>query len=118
MEKPGSLLNNLMICRTGSGWRLSAAAIVIVSSAFAWGLYGSGLSAALSYAIVSALAAAATALASRRPGVRLSELDEEELVRELAERTRHYTSRRERLGGVFSSPHHLNKVPPGHPNKV
>ena len=118
MEKPGSLLNNLMICRTGSGWRLSAAAIVIVSSAFAWGLYGSGLSAALSYAIVSALAAAATALASRRPGVRLSELDEEELVRELAERTRHYTSRRERLGRFFSSQHDLNRLTQSHLNEV
>lgn len=118
MEKPGSLLNNLMICRTGSGWRLCAAAIVIVSFAFAWGLYGSGLSAALSYAIVSAFAALAAALASRRPGVRLSELDEEELVRELAERTGHYTSRRERLGKFFSSQHDLNRLTQSHLNEV
>ncbi len=118
MDKPDSLLNNMMIYRAGSGLKLPAAALAAISLAFGWGFYGSGIDAAVSFALVSAVAVAATALACRRPGKRLVDLDEEELVRELAERTRHYTSRRERLGRFFSSQHELNDLTQSHLEEV
>jgi len=115
MEKPGSLLKNLLICRAGGSWKLAAAAVVIIAFAFGWGIYGgAGLGAALDSALLAALIVAITAVACRRPGIRLSLLDDEELVRELAERTRHYSSRRERLEKFFISQHGLNRLTQSH----
>src|SRR3990170_2941814 len=115
MEKPGSLLKNLLICRAGGSWKLAAAAVVIIAFAFGWGIYGgAGLGAALDSALLAALIVAITAVACRRPGIRLSLLDDEELVRELAERTRHYSSRREGLEKFFISQHGLNRLTQSH----
>lgn len=119
MEKPGSSLKNFLICRDGGSWKPLAAAVVIVSFAFGWRLYsGASLSSSFAAGLFAAVAVAVTALACRRPGIRLDELDDEELVRELAERTRHYSSRRERLERYFSSQHGLNRLTQSHLGEV
>ncbi|MCC6502761.1 MAG: hypothetical protein IT362_06470 [Deltaproteobacteria bacterium] len=73
-------------------------------------------------ALVKALLLAALVLAAglvpvhvfRRRSIRLSEVDNEEIIRELAERTRHYTSRRERLERFLSAQHEVNRLIDGH----
>ena len=52
--------------------------------------------------------------ALRRRSVRLSEVDNEEIIRELAESTRHYTARRERLDRYFGSQHEVSRIVTGH----
>lgn len=119
-EKSALMLEGLMIANKSSGkWRAAAVALAVSSAAIVVMLFtGAPVESAFYLALWSMLAVSVTAFACRKRGVTLSELDDEMLVRELAERTLHYSSRKKRLKRFFSSQHDLNSLTRGHLSEV
>jgi len=113
--KSASMLDGLMVARTGSRWKAALAALSISLAAIAFMLFsGAPAESALYLGLWSVFAASFASFASRSRGVALSELKDEELVRELAENTLHYGSRRKRLKSFFTSQHDLNSLTRSH----
>ncbi|MBW7957706.1 MAG: hypothetical protein H3C68_07420 [Deltaproteobacteria bacterium] len=108
-----------MIAKPAGRWRVALAALVVSSAAFAYILFtGAPIESALYLALWSVFAVIVAAFASRSRGVMLSDLKDEELVRELAERTLHYSSRKKRLKKFFISQHDLSSLTRSHLTEV
>ncbi|MBE7415773.1 MAG: hypothetical protein HS130_11310 [Deltaproteobacteria bacterium] len=109
-----------MVAKKTSGrWGAAAAAIVVSAAAFAYLFFsGASIESALYLALWSVFVVFVAAFASRSRGVMLTELRDEELVRELAERTLHYSSRKKRLKNFFNSQHDLNSLTRSHLSEV
>lgn len=119
-QKTAPVLDGLMIAKKTSGrWGAAVASVVVSAAAFAYMFFsGDSIESALYLALWSVFAVFVAAFASRSRGVMLSELKDEELVRELAERTIHYSSRKKRLTSFFSSQHDLNSLTRSHLSEV
>lgn len=117
--KAQSVLDGFIVIEE-SGWKHAA-----VAAAIAAGVCGSvevftGAS-FLKAAVMGGLAAGAGGLcvcAYRRKGVPLSEVDNQEIVRELAENTQHYKSRAEKVEKYFGSQNEVNRLVTGHLQEV
>ncbi len=119
-QKSAPVLEGLMVAKKTSGrWGAAAAAIVVSAAAFAYLFFsGASIESALYLALWSVFVVFVAAFASRSRGVMLTELRDEELVRELAERTLHYSSRKKRLKNFFNSQHDLNSLTRSHLSEV
>ena len=115
MEKAQSVLDRFIVSEDG-GFLLplalsGAAAVILFGVEMAT---GAPLLKALLLSSLVFVTGLAPVYALRRRSVRLSEVDNEEIIRELAEKTRHYTARRERLDRYFGSQREVNRLVTGH----
>jgi len=119
MEKAQTRLDRFIVMEEGGkflpvvmGAAAAGAILAIELSA------GSGGLKAAVVAAVALFAGGASSFLVKRRSVRLSEIDNEQMVRELAERTRHYSRRSEKLGKFFGSQHEVNRLVTGHLREV
>jgi methyl-accepting chemotaxis protein len=119
MEKTQTVLDKFIVMEEGGHLvpaLITAAAAVIILVAEL--MTGSGLVKAASMAATALIAGFVPAYLLKRGSVKLSDVDNEEIVRELAERTRHYSRRREKLERYFGSQHEVNRLITGHLQEV
>lgn len=119
MEKTQTVLDRFMVMEEGgrlvpAAVALAAAGVLLIVEL----MTGSGLVKAASMAALALIAGFVPLYLLNRGSVRLSEVDNEEIVRELAERTRHYSRRREKLERYFGSQHEVNRLITGHLQEV
>lgn len=119
MEKAQTQLDRFMVMEEGGKFlpvaiaAVSAGVILVVELAT-----GSGFLKTAAVGAAALAGVAASFFLIRRRSVRLSEVDNEEIVKELAERTRHYSRRSEKLGKFFGSQHEVNRLVTGHLQEV
>lgn len=117
--KAQSVLDRFIVVEEGGWTKAAVVASLIAGVCGAVELYtGAGLLKAASIAILAAFGGALSVFAYRRQGVRLSEVNNDEVIRELAERTQHYRSRREKIDRYFGSQHEVNRLVTGHLQEV
>lgn len=115
MEKAQTVLDRFIVIEEGRKFRAFAAALIAAGVLITVELItGSGFAKAASIAVLALVAGFVPVYILKRSAVRLSEIDNEEIIRELAERTRHYSSRREKLDRYFGSQREVNRLITGH----
>jgi len=115
MEKAQTLLDRFAVIEAGGASRpaLYAGALSVILFGVEMFL-GAGLVKALVLSLIVLAAGSVPVYALMRRSVRLSEVDNEELIRELAERTRHYSARRERVDRYLGAQQEVNRLVTGH----
>lgn len=117
--KDKSVLDRFLVVEEG-GWKKAVVAAIGAAGLCAGVevLLPAGLFKTVLIAASALLGGGLSVWAFRRQGVRLSEVDSEEVVRELAERTRHYISRREKIERHFGAQREVNRLVNGHLEEV
>lgn len=115
MEKAQTVLDSFTVIEEGRKLQALAAALIAAGVLIAVELTaGSGLAKGASIAILALVAGLVPVYMLKKDSVRLSEVDNEEIIRDLAEKTRHYTSRREKLDRYFGAQREVNSLITGH----
>ena len=119
MGKAQTVLDRFIVIEEGRKFRAFAAALIAAGVLPAVELTtGSGLMKSALISLLALMAGLVPVYMLKRRAVRLSEVDNEEIIREMAERTRHYGSRREKLDRYFGSQREVNRLITGHLEEV
>lgn len=119
MEKAQTLLDRFTVIEAGGYYRPVLLAVALSVILFAVEIFlGAGLVKALVLSMAVLAAGCLPVYALMRRSVCLSEVDNEELIRELAERTRHYSARREKVDRYLGAQQEVNRLVTGHLDDV
>lgn len=119
MKKAQTVLDSFIVIEEGrKSWAFVAALIAVGVLIVVEFVAGSGLVKTASTAVLALVAGFVPVYMLKKNSVRLSEVDNDEIIRELAESTKHYTSRREKLERYFGAQHEVNNLITGHLHEV